>query len=131
MEGYVRGFMAWNGEDDNPPVAEVNCARALIRLRNAKKLRYIVKPQSDDLGTRLAECMIASCVVGVSMGTPVVSAAFSLVIPVAICFQNSRSISLRSDGAPGERIAPRPVNFCIQPAGRPINTSIKGVATTG
>ncbi|MVW87902.1 hypothetical protein EI969_18455, partial [Pseudomonas sp. PB101] len=47
------------------------------------------------------------------------------MIPVAICFQNSRSISLRSDGAPGERIAPRPVNFCIHPAGRPINTSIK------
>ncbi|WP_262499632.1 integrase core domain-containing protein, partial [Pseudomonas rhodesiae] len=33
--------------------------------------------------------------------------------------------SLRSEGAPGERIAPRPVNFCIHPAGRPINTSIK------
>jgi len=46
-------------------------------------------------------------------------------MPVAICTQNSRSISLRSEGAPGERIAPRPVNFCIHPAGRPINTSIK------
>jgi hypothetical protein len=46
-------------------------------------------------------------------------------MPVATCAQNSRSISLRSDGAPGERIAPRPVNFCIHPAGRPINTSIK------
>ncbi|HFW7900757.1 TPA: hypothetical protein ACIDG5_004637, partial [Shigella sonnei] len=60
--------------------------------------------------------------------TPTASAAFSLVIPVAICSQNSRSVSRRSDGAPGERIAPRPVNFCIHPAGRPINTSmIKGV----
>ncbi|WP_143503501.1 integrase core domain-containing protein [Pseudomonas sp. LAIL14HWK12:I12] len=46
-------------------------------------------------------------------------------MPVAICTPNSRSISLRSEGAPGERIAPRPVNFCIHPAGRPINTSIK------
>ncbi|WP_262380831.1 integrase core domain-containing protein, partial [Pseudomonas lundensis] len=33
--------------------------------------------------------------------------------------------SLRTEGAPGERIAPRPVNFCIHPADRPINTSIK------
>lgn len=63
--------------------------------------------------------------------TPTASAAFSLVIPVAISFQNRRSISFRCDGAPGERIAPRPVNFCIHPAGRPINTSkVKGVATT-
>ena len=38
----------------------------------------------------------------------------------------------KSDDAPGERIAPRSVNFCIHPAGRPINTSlVKGVATTG
>ena len=43
-------------------------------------------------------------------------------MPVAICFQNRRSISRRCDGAPGERIVPRPVNFCIHPAGRPINT---------
>ena len=39
--------------------------------------------------------------------TQIASAAFSLVIPVAICFQNSRSISRRCDGAPGERIAAR------------------------
>ena len=38
--------------------------------------------------------------------------------------KNRRSISHRSDGAPGECIAPRPVNFCIHPAGRPINTSM-------
>jgi hypothetical protein len=55
--------------------------------------------------------------------TPTASAAFSLVIPVAICFQNSRSVSRRCDGAPGERIVPRPINVCIHPAGRPINTS--------
>ena len=30
-----------------------------------------------------------------------------------------------TEGAPGERIAPRPVNFCIHPADRLINTSIK------
>lgn len=60
-----------------------------------------------------------------AVDTPTACAAFSLVMPVAICTQNSRSISLRSDGAPGERIAPRPGNFCIHPAGRPINTSIK------
>src|SRR5690606_31140691 len=57
-------------------------------------------------------------------GPPTASAALSLVMPVAICSQNRRSISHRSDGAPGERIAPRPVNLCIHPAGRPINTSI-------
>ncbi len=56
--------------------------------------------------------------------TPTASAALSLVIPAAICSQNCRSTSRRSDGAPGDRIAPRPVNFCIQPAGRPINTSM-------
>ena len=56
--------------------------------------------------------------------TPTASVALSLVIPVAICCQNRRSISHRIDGAPGERIAPRPVNFCIHPAGRPINTSM-------
>lgn len=48
---------------------------------------------------------------------PTASAAFSLVIPVAICFQNCRSISRGSEGAPGERITARPVNFCIHPAG--------------
>ncbi len=42
----------------------------------------------------------------------------------ATCSQNCRSSSRRSDGAPGDRIAPRPVNFCIHPAGRPINTSM-------
>ena len=47
-----------------------------------------------------------------------------LWVSVAICSQNRRSISHRSDGALGERIAPRPVNFCIHPAGRPINTSM-------
>lgn len=56
--------------------------------------------------------------------TPTTSAAFSLVIPIATCSQNCRSTSLRSDGAPGDRIAPRPVNFCVHPAGRPINTSM-------
>ena len=56
--------------------------------------------------------------------TPTTSAAFSLVIPVATCSQNCRSTSLRSDGATGDRIAPRPVNFCIHPAGRAINTSM-------
>ena len=42
--------------------------------------------------------------------TPTASAAFSPLIPVAICFQKSRSISCRSDGALGERIALRPVS---------------------
>jgi hypothetical protein len=64
--------------------------------------------------------------------TPIISAASSLVTPVATSIQTRRSISLQCDGAPGERIAPRPVNFCIHPADRPINTSsIKGVASTG
>ena len=58
---------------------------------------------------------------------PTASAAFSLVMPVAICCQNCRSTSRRCDGAPGDRIASRPVNFCIQLAGRPINTSLSKV----
>ena len=48
-------------------------------------------------------------------------------MPVAICCQNCRSTSRRCDGAPGDRIASRPVNFCIQLAGRPINTSLSKV----
>lgn len=55
--------------------------------------------------------------------TPIASAALSLVIPVAICTQNRRSISRRSAGAPGERIASLRVNCFTHPAGRPINTS--------
>lgn len=55
--------------------------------------------------------------------TPTASAALSLVIPVAICTQNWRSTSRRSEGAPGDRIASLPVNCFIHPAGRPINTS--------
>jgi hypothetical protein len=42
--------------------------------------------------------------------------------PVAITRQNPRSTSRRSDGAPGDFIGDRPVNACIHPAGRPINT---------
>ena len=49
-------------------------------------------------------------------------AAELAVVLVAICCQDCRSSSGRSDGAPGDRIAPSPVKFCIQPAGRPINT---------
>ena len=56
--------------------------------------------------------------------TSTAAAAASLVIPVAICFQNSRSTSRRSDGAPGDFIGDRPVNSFIHPAGLPINTSI-------
>jgi putative transposase len=40
---------------------------------------------------------------------------------VAITRQNSRSISRRCDGAPGDFIGERPVNSFIHPAGRPIN----------
>gem|GEM_PF-5222693 len=46
------------------------------------------------------------------------------MIPVAICFQNSRSISRRCRGAPGDFIGDRPVNSVIHPAGLPINTSV-------
>jgi putative transposase len=42
------------------------------------------------------------------------------VIPVATCFQNSRSTSRRCDGAPGDFISERPVNSFIHPAGLPI-----------
>jgi len=54
---------------------------------------------------------------------PTASAAFSLVMPVATFSQECRSIFRRCDGATVERIAPRPVNSYIQPAGRPMNTS--------
>jgi hypothetical protein len=54
--------------------------------------------------------------------TTTASAAFSLVIPVVICTQNSLSISRRCEGAPGECSAPLPVNCFIHPAGLPLNT---------
>jgi putative transposase len=44
-------------------------------------------------------------------------------MPDAISRQNSRSISRRSAGAPGDFIGDRPVNSIIHPAGRPIITS--------
>ena len=55
--------------------------------------------------------------------TPTAFAASSLVTPFAISRQNARSTSLRTDGAPGDFIAERPVNSFIHPAGLPINTS--------
>src|SRR5215207_7794018 len=54
---------------------------------------------------------------------PTAIAASSLVSPLAISRQNSRSTSRRSDGAPGDFIADLPVNAFIQPAGLPIDTS--------
>ena len=54
---------------------------------------------------------------------PAATAASSLVIPVAIARQNSRSTSRRNDGALGDFIAERPVNSFIHPAGLPIRTS--------
>ena len=54
---------------------------------------------------------------------PTTSAASSLVSPLAISRQNSRSTSRRSDGFPDDFIADRPLNSCIHPAGLPINTS--------
>ena len=55
--------------------------------------------------------------------TPTAIAASSLVTPLAISRQNSRSTSRRCDGAPGDLISDRPVNSFIHPAGLPINTS--------
>src|SRR5437879_4585080 len=54
---------------------------------------------------------------------PTAAAASSLVTPVAIRRQNSRSTSRRTDGAPGDFINDRPVNSFIHPAGLPMNTS--------
>jgi len=54
---------------------------------------------------------------------PTAIAASSLVSPLAISRQNSRSTSRRSDGAPGDFIADLPVNAFIHPAGLPIDTS--------
>jgi transposase InsO family protein len=56
--------------------------------------------------------------------TPIAVAACSLLTPVAISRQNSRSTSRRCEGAPGDFIADLPVNAVIHPAGLPINTSI-------
>src|SRR5262249_59412058 len=53
---------------------------------------------------------------------PTASAASSLVKPFATSRQNNRSTSRRSDGAPGDLIAPRPLNSRIHPAGLPIAT---------
>src|SRR5829696_2774352 len=54
---------------------------------------------------------------------PTATAASSLVCPMAISRQKSRSASRRSDGLPGDFIAALPVNAVIQPAGLPIHTS--------
>lgn len=52
-------------------------------------------------------------------------------LAVAICFQNSRSISRRCDGAPGDLIGDRPVSSFIYPAGLPHKyLHDRGVATT-
>jgi hypothetical protein len=48
-------------------------------------------------------------------------AACSLVKPSAIFDQNARSKSRRTGGRPGDRIAGRPVNVVIHPAGRPVH----------
>lgn len=54
---------------------------------------------------------------------PTAIAASSLVSPLAISRQNSRSASRRSDGFPGDFIGALPVSAFIHPAGLPINTS--------
>src|SRR3954453_24004794 len=56
--------------------------------------------------------------------TPTAAAAPSLDRALATSHQNSRSTSRRSDGFPGDFIGERPVNSFIQPAGRPIDTSM-------
>ncbi len=53
---------------------------------------------------------------------PTASAASSLLKPLTISRQNSRSISRRSDGFPGDFIGDLPVSSRIHPAGLPINT---------
>jgi len=55
--------------------------------------------------------------------TPQAAAASSLDSPSAILSQNRRSLSRRTGGRPGDRIAGRPVTVVIHPAGRPIRTS--------
>ena len=54
---------------------------------------------------------------------PTANAASSLLKPLAISRQNSRSTSRRSDGFPGDFIGALPVNSVIHPAGLPIHTS--------
>lgn len=62
--------------------------------------------------------------------TPHAIPASSLEIPSTIRTQNSRSPPRRIGGLPGERIAGRPVNAVIQPAGRPMQHHLdQGVAT--
>jgi hypothetical protein len=63
--------------------------------------------------------------------TPHATAAYSLLSPSAILTQNARSTSRRIGGRPGERIAGRPVNVVIHPAGLPTQHLYdQGVATT-
>jgi hypothetical protein len=63
--------------------------------------------------------------------TPQAISASSLVNPSAIFHQNARSTSRRTGGRPGERIAGRPVNVTIHPAGLPMqHLHDQGVATT-
>ncbi len=52
--------------------------------------------------------------------TPQASAASAVLNPSAILRQNSRTISRRTGGRPGERIAGRPDVVSIHPAERPI-----------
>jgi hypothetical protein len=55
---------------------------------------------------------------------PTANAASSLLSPLAISRQNSRSTSRRCVGCPGDFIGALPVNSLIHPAGLPIiNTS--------
>jgi putative transposase len=54
---------------------------------------------------------------------PTATAAPSLLNPLAISCQNSRSTSRRNDGAPGDLNGALPVNSRIHPAGLPIHTS--------
>ena len=54
---------------------------------------------------------------------PTASAASSLLKPLTISRQNSRSTSRRSDGFPGDFIGALPVSSRIHPAGLPIDTS--------
>jgi hypothetical protein len=54
---------------------------------------------------------------------PTATAASSLLSPLTISCQNSRSTSRRSDSAPGDFNGTLPVNSLIHPAGLPINTT--------
>ena len=118
---YALRLLADAGVDSSSPMARRRGTTELPNSPSRSRHWLLRQAQQPRYGRYSSASWAPPCGATCTTST---SAALSLVIPVAICSQNCRSTSRRSDGAPGDRIAPRPVNFCIHPAGRPISTSM-------